>query len=116
MRFPSTDSSLFAPRSDSPAGSTYRPDHKGKGRAQDGDLLELDMVTAEAGMANGGGYQQMQLVEQQVILYSSCLVHSFSYIAYLGRLYPNALNSDRVYRIHYCRTGPNLQSAGDHGS
>ena len=48
-------------------GSTPRYDVKGKGRAKpDGDMLALDLGSAEEGMGGHGGYSQMQLVEQQV--------------------------------------------------
>jgi syntaxin 5 len=43
--------------------------NKGKGRAQNGDVLALDLGAAEEGSSsqNGGGaFMQMQLVEQQV--------------------------------------------------
>jgi len=42
---------------------------KGKGRVpQNGDILALNLDAAEEGTAseNGGAFQQMQLVEQQV--------------------------------------------------
>ena len=49
---------------------TSRSDTKGKGRAtpQNGDILALDLGSAEEGTAtqNGGAFMQMQLVEQQV--------------------------------------------------
>lgn len=54
-------------------GSTFgasRFDSKGKGRAtpQNGDILALDLGSAEEGTAsqNGDAFMQMQLVEQQV--------------------------------------------------
>jgi syntaxin 5 len=51
-------------------GSPSRFDSKGKGRAspQNGDILALDLGSAEegAGSQNGGAFMQMQLVEQQV--------------------------------------------------
>lgn len=47
-----------------------RLDTKGKGRAtpQNGDILALDLHSAEEGTAaqNGDAFMQMQLVEQQV--------------------------------------------------
>jgi hypothetical protein len=46
-----------------------RLNSKGKGRApQNGDILALNLDSAEEGTAseNGGAFQQMQLVEQQV--------------------------------------------------
>jgi syntaxin 5 len=65
---PSSESLLFAQsRPDS------RTDVKGKGKGRatllpDGELLAVDLASAEEGlgMSNGNGYQQMQLVEQQV--------------------------------------------------
>ena len=54
-------------------GSSFgqsRFDTKGKGRAtpQNGDILALDLHSAEEGTAapNGDAFMQMQLVEQQV--------------------------------------------------
>ena len=51
-------------------GSSGRFNSKGKGPAtQNGDILALDLGSAEEGSAaqNGGGaFMQMQLVEQQV--------------------------------------------------
>lgn len=50
-------------------GSPSRYDQKGKGRApQNGDVLALNLDSAEEGTGsqNGGAFQQMQLVEQQV--------------------------------------------------
>jgi len=49
-------------------GSPSRFDSKGKGRApQNGDVLALDLDSAEEGMggSQNGAFQQMQLVEQQ---------------------------------------------------
>ncbi|KAJ7751250.1 t-SNARE [Mycena maculata] len=49
-------------------GSPSRYDSKGKGRApQDGDVLALDLDSAEEGLgrSQNGAFQQMQLVEQQ---------------------------------------------------
>jgi len=49
------------------SGSPY--DQKGKGRAhQNGDVLSLDLNTAEeGGSRTSNGFMQMQLIEQQVI-------------------------------------------------
>ena len=49
-------------------GSGNRHDSKGKGRARpDGDMLALDLNSAEEGYGiQNGPYAQMQLVEQQV--------------------------------------------------
>lgn len=60
-------------------GSKLRVDMKGKSRAStpnNGDILALDLGSAEEGTAshNGDAFMQMQLVEQQVrtiILYFS---------------------------------------------
>lgn len=52
-------------------GSPSKYDSKGKGRApHNGDVLALDLDAAEegSGTSNGGGFMQMQLVEQQVRL------------------------------------------------
>ena len=55
------DSVLFNPGPDS------RQEVKGKGRAvPDGELLAVDLNTAESGVSNGNPFQQLQLVEQQV--------------------------------------------------
>jgi syntaxin 5 len=54
-------------------GSSGRFNSKGKGpAAQNGDILALDLGSAEEGSTaqNGGGaFMQMQLVEQQVHFY-----------------------------------------------
>ena len=49
-------------------GSSATYDPKGKGRApQDGDVLALDLDSAEeGGRSQNGGLMQMQMVEQQV--------------------------------------------------
>jgi syntaxin 5 len=68
-----TNSLLFGQRPD-PMGDGSRSQtpssEKGKGRQryQEGDVLALDLGSAEegSGFANGGAFQQMQLVEQQV--------------------------------------------------
>ena len=51
-------------------GSGSPPDQKGKGRAhQNGDVLSLDLDTAEeGGSRTSNGFMQMQLLEQQVIV------------------------------------------------
>ena len=64
------DSLLFAQKTG--PGSGFPPDRKGKARAlpdengKDFLALDLDGDRGESGMTQGGGYQQMQLVEQQV--------------------------------------------------
>lgn len=67
----SLDSLLFNQQRQDPMGdgSPSRMNSKGKGRApQNGDILALNLDSAEEGTAseNGGAFQQMQLVEQQV--------------------------------------------------
>jgi syntaxin 5 len=64
----SSDSLLLGSQSSANGnGNPYKPDVKGKGRAQDSDVLALDIGAAEEGTAqNGGQFMQMQLVEQQV--------------------------------------------------
>lgn len=48
-------------------GSLNPYDQKGKGRApQNGDLLSLDLNSAEEGGGASSGFMQMQMVEQQV--------------------------------------------------
>jgi syntaxin 5 len=49
-------------------GTAFRHDKKGKGRAHhNGDLLAMDLVSAEEGAThhNGGAFMQMQIMEQQ---------------------------------------------------
>ncbi|KDQ17816.1 hypothetical protein BOTBODRAFT_29968 [Botryobasidium botryosum FD-172 SS1] len=87
---PPTNSLLFNQRTND-SGSILRSDTKGKGRAQDPDLLTLDMATVEeGGMPSGGGYMQMQLVEQQddYIQTRSTAIESIeSTIAELGSIF-----------------------------
>ncbi|KDR85402.1 hypothetical protein GALMADRAFT_52516 [Galerina marginata CBS 339.88] len=53
-------------------GSTNPYDSKGKGRApQNGDVLSLDLDSAEEGGGTSNGFMQMQLVEQQVVVQDS---------------------------------------------
>ncbi|KAI6153768.1 t-SNARE [Pisolithus tinctorius] len=74
-------------------GSGNRPSSKGKGRApQTGDVLAMDLDSAEGGLAaNGGGaFMQMQLVEQQdsYIQSRSTAIESIeSTIAELGQIF-----------------------------
>jgi len=70
-----------------------RLNSKGKGRApQNGDILALNLDSAEEGTAseNGGAFQQMQLVEQQdtYIQSRSTAIESIeSTIAELGQIF-----------------------------
>ena len=67
---PMLDSLLFNKQRQDPMGDgSPHLNSKGKGRApQNGDILALNLDSAEEGTAseNGGAFQQMQLVEQQV--------------------------------------------------
>lgn len=48
-------------------GSLRPYDHKGKGKAlQNGDVLSLDLNSAEEGGGTSNGFMQMQQIEQQV--------------------------------------------------
>ncbi|KAH8119911.1 integral membrane protein sed5 [Phellopilus nigrolimitatus] len=78
-------------------GSASRPDTKGKGRARpNGDVLALDLVSAEEGYGNASGpYAQMQLVEQQddYIQSRSTAIESIeSTIAELGQIFTQLAN------------------------
>jgi len=74
-------------------GSLLRYDKKGKGRAQhNGDILAMDLISAEEGTPNqnGGAFMQMQLVEQQddYIQSRSTAIESIeSTIAELGQIF-----------------------------
>lgn len=79
-------------------GSPNKYDSKGKGRAvNDGDVLALDLDSAEegSGNANGGAFMQMQLVEQQV---SSVTFHNLNNnsMFVLGHLYSATVHRHRV--------------------
>lgn len=89
-------------------GSPSRLDSKGKGRApQDGDLLALDLTSAEEGVGAQGAYQQMQMIEQQdsYIQSRSTAIESIeSTIAELGQIFTQlahmvAEQSETVQRI-----------------
>lgn len=55
-------------------GSLNPYDQKGKGRAQNGDVLSLDLDSAEEGGGHASnGFMQMQLIEQQVLIHSCSL-------------------------------------------
>ncbi|EAU92740.2 integral membrane protein sed5 [Coprinopsis cinerea okayama7 len=72
-------------------GSPAKFDPKGKGRAaQNGDVLALDLDSAEEGSANGGAFQQMQLIEQQdsyIQQRSSAIESIETTIAELGQIF-----------------------------
>ena len=84
-------------------GSASRFDSKGKGRAHhNGDLLALDLDAAEEGLGghNGGAFQQMQLVEQQVrTSYSTCLRSTIT--SFAGLVHPATVYRDRIHRVDY---------------
>jgi syntaxin 5 len=74
-------------------GAPHFPDPKGKSRApQNGDILALDLMSAEEGTAaeNGGAFMQMQLVEQQndyIQSRSNAIESIESTIAELGQIF-----------------------------
>jgi syntaxin 5 len=73
-------------------GTPSRFDPKGKSRAQNGDVLALDLGSIEegAGQHNGGAYSQMQMMEQQdtYIQSRSTAIESIeSTIAELGQIF-----------------------------
>ncbi|KAF9460137.1 integral membrane protein sed5 [Collybia nuda] len=77
-------------------GSLSRFDTKGKGRApQNGDILALDLDSAEEGSGTQGAFMQMQLVEQQdsYIQSRSTAIESIeSTIAELGQIFTQLAN------------------------
>ena len=81
-------------------GSRLAPrfDPKGKSRAStpsNGDILAMDLGSAEEGTAtqNGDAFMQMQLVEQQV--YSTSLISCRPKLTeQIGYVYPVAFNRD----------------------
>lgn len=97
-----------------------RFDAKGKGRASpaNGDILALDLGSAEEGTAqNGDAFMQMQLVEQQVgVLLDAVLEFRSSCSFLIGFLYSIAFNGHRIYRVDNRRARPDLYSAGADGS
>jgi len=89
-----SNSLLFNQQRQDPMGDgSPRLNSKGKGRApQNGDILALNLDSAEEGTAseNGGAFQQMQLVEQQdsYIQSRSTAIESIeSTIAELGQIF-----------------------------
>lgn len=95
-----SNSVLFNQRQQDPMGdgSPSRKFDKGKGRAhQNGDVLALDLGSAEEGVStqNGGAFMQMQLIEQQdsYIQSRSTAIESIeSTIAELGSIFTQLAN------------------------
>jgi len=77
-------------------GSPSRFDAKGKGRAQqNGDVLALDLGSAEEGLGSQGAFMQMQMVEQQdsYIQSRSTAIESIeATIAELGQIFTQLAN------------------------
>jgi len=84
---------LFNSQRDDPMGdgSPSRSDSKGKARAaQNGDLLALDLNSAEEGAHNGSPFMQMQMMEQQdsyIQQRSSAIESIETTIAELGQIF-----------------------------
>ncbi|KAF8898952.1 t-SNARE [Infundibulicybe gibba] len=95
-----SNSVLFSSQKSDPMGdgSPSRYETKGKGRApQNGDLLAMDLHSAEEGTGpqNGSAYAQMQLVEQQdtYIQSRSTAIESIeTTIAELGQIFTQLAN------------------------
>ncbi len=87
------DGSLLAPRFDP----------KGKSRAStpsNGDILALDLGSAEEGTAaqNGGAFMQMELVEQQVRIHiTPRTVHRIDLPGRAGHIHSIAVDGHRVH-------------------
>jgi len=106
-----TPSLLYSSQRSDPMGdgSSNPYDSKGKGRApQNGDVLALDLDSAEEGGRNqNGGFMQMQLIEQQdsYIQQRSTAIESIeTTIAELGQIFSQLANMvaeqrDTVQRI-----------------
>jgi syntaxin 5 len=82
-------------------GSLSRQDSKGKGKGrapQNGDVLALDLGSAEEGTGahNGGAFMQMQLVEQQV-RHPACLLLPRWLTSFSGFIHTVSVN---CYRVH----------------
>ncbi|KAG6875957.1 hypothetical protein C0993_006587 [Termitomyces sp. T159_Od127] len=77
-------------------GSPSRFDSKGKGReVHDGDILALDLTSAEEGAGHQGAFQQMQMIEQQdsYIQSRTTAIESIeSTIAELGQIFTQLAN------------------------
>ncbi|KAF9015580.1 t-SNARE [Cyathus striatus] len=94
-----SSSMLYSQRSDPMGdGSSSHVDRKGKARApQDGDVLALDLNSAEEGTtgANGSAFMQMQMVEQQdsyIQQRSSAIESIETTIAELGQIFTQLAN------------------------
>ncbi|KAG6862170.1 hypothetical protein C0995_004252 [Termitomyces sp. Mi166 len=93
-----SNSLLYQPSRNDPMGdgSPSRFDSKGKGRAvQDGDILALDLTSAEEGAGHQGAFQQMQMIEQQdsYIQSRTTAIESIeSTIAELGQIFTQLAN------------------------
>lgn len=97
-----------------------RFDSKGKGKApQNGDILALDLSSAEEGSSqNGGAFMQMQLVEQQV-----CLVitrdrkgdNMLNFWPIVGHIYTIPFDGYRIHRKHHCRAWADIHATREHG-
>lgn len=78
------------------SGASNRPDSKGKGRAvQNGDVLALDLNSAEEGAGSRDAFMQMQMVEQQdaYLQSRSTAIESIeSTIAELGQIFTQLAN------------------------
>ncbi|KIY51225.1 t-SNARE [Fistulina hepatica ATCC 64428] len=93
---PSSSSLLYGTQRTDPMGdgSSSRFDSKGKGRAQNGDVLALNLEEGQMGSQHGA-FQQMQLVEQQdaYIQSRSTAIESIeSTIAELGQIFTQLAN------------------------
>lgn len=95
-------------------GSPTPFDQKGKGRApQNGDILALDLDSAEEGSggSNGNAFMQMQLVEQQVCPFFSILSIFIERKQSRIHIYSSAqlqLNPSRQPSLNSARYLPNL--------
>ena len=120
LRWINSDSVLYGSKSNGNGnadpmgdGSPVNFDPKGKGRAPpNGDVLALDLDSAEEG-SNGGALMQMQLVEQQV-QQNSVRVERSTHPS-PGYLYSATLNGYRIDRNHNCRAWPNLHTISAYG-
>ena len=111
------DSVLYSSQRSDPMGdgSLSRFDVKGKGRAQqNGDVLALDLGSAEEGLGSQGAFMQMQMVEQQVRQLSLIIYFAIQQ-KYPGFLHPIAFNCNRIHRGNYRRARSDIYSTCQHG-